>query len=412
MAGKELAELDRAIGEIWEAARRLGLDPYPTCFEVVPASIMYEFGAYGLPGRFSHWTGGKAYQAMKTRYDYGLAKIYELVINANPAQAFLLETNSLLAHKLVVAHVFAHSDFFKNNAYFRATAPDMVERATLHAERMRQHEFRYGRREVEAVLDAVLAIQEHVEMGLPRPMGKGAEGEACRDLLLFLLDHAPALEEWERDVIEMVRDERLYFTPQVQTKILNEGWATYWHIRIMRELDLSDAEYADFARLNADIQAPPITGLNPYLLGCRMLEDIERRSGPENGCRRLFEVREMEDDVSFFRNYLTREIIKSQDLYTFRYEQDAWRVADVSWEEVREAAILSRVHGGNPVIAALDADYRGNRELYLCHCFDGRELDREYAEKTLEMVRRLWRRRVHLETVVEGRRMVIVNTKN
>ena len=94
---------------------------------MVPATIMYEFGAYGLPGRFSHWTHGRAYQQIKTMYDYGLSKIYELVINADPAYAFLLENNSVLQNKVVAAHVLAHSDFFKNNAYFTHTNRSMVE---------------------------------------------------------------------------------------------------------------------------------------------------------------------------------------------------------------------------------------------------------------------------------------------
>src|SRR5204862_6133372 len=102
-------ELDEAIGQIWEIAQRFKLDPFPVHFEMVPATIMYEFGAYGVPGRFSHWTHGRAYQQIKTMYDYGLSKIYELVINADPSYAFLLENNSVLQNKVVAAHVLGHS---------------------------------------------------------------------------------------------------------------------------------------------------------------------------------------------------------------------------------------------------------------------------------------------------------------
>src|SRR3712207_9576355 len=107
MIASETRELERAIGEIWEIAGRMGLDPYPVHFEMVPATIMYEFGAYGLPGRFSHWTHGKAYYRMKTQYDYGLSRIYELVINTNPSHAFLLENNTPVQNKLVMGHVLA-----------------------------------------------------------------------------------------------------------------------------------------------------------------------------------------------------------------------------------------------------------------------------------------------------------------
>src|SRR3990172_11950560 len=137
----DLAALQTTIEEIWDTAQRLGLDPYPTHFEIVPAAIMYEFGAYGLPGRFSHWTHGKAYQEMKTMYDYGLSKIYELVINTNPCYGFLMDSNSLIQNKLVVSHVLAHCDFFKNNVYFSHTSRQMIESASVNSDRIRKYEF-------------------------------------------------------------------------------------------------------------------------------------------------------------------------------------------------------------------------------------------------------------------------------
>ncbi|MES4792973.1 MAG: hypothetical protein C4321_08285, partial [Chloroflexota bacterium] len=117
---------------------KLGYDPFPIHFDIVPASIMYEVGAYLLPGRFSHWTHGKAFHQMKTMYDYGLSKIYELIINSNPAQALLMEGNSLIHNKFVVAHVIGHSDFFKHNAHFQGTSRQMVETVNVHAERIRR----------------------------------------------------------------------------------------------------------------------------------------------------------------------------------------------------------------------------------------------------------------------------------
>src|SRR4028118_547196 len=159
----ELELLRKAIDEIWEASESTGLDPFPIHFEMVPASVMYEIGAYGLPGRFSHWTHGKAFHQMKTMYDYGLSKIYELIINTNPAQAFLMEGNSLIQNKLVIAHVIGHSDFFKCNAYFQHTNRQMAETAGATAERIRAYEMTHGNQAVEEYLDAVLAIQEHID---------------------------------------------------------------------------------------------------------------------------------------------------------------------------------------------------------------------------------------------------------
>src|ERR671933_875247 len=163
MQDREIKDLEQTLEQIWEVARRFGLDPFPTRFEIVPATVMYEIGSYALPGRYSHWTFGKAYHRMKTMYDFGLSKIYEVVINTNPAYGFLLETNSPVQNKLVMAHVLGHVDFFKHNAYFSKTNRRMVESVSTHAQRMSEYEFRYGRKTVEQFLDAVLSVEEHID---------------------------------------------------------------------------------------------------------------------------------------------------------------------------------------------------------------------------------------------------------
>src|SRR3989442_10547926 len=163
MEDREIKNLEQAVEQIWDVARKFGLDPFPTNFEIVPASVMYEVGSYALPGRYSHWTFGKAYHRMKTMYDFGLSKIYEVVINSNPAYGFLLETNSPTQNKLVIAHVLGHVDFFKNNVYFSKTNRRMIDEAALHARRMADYEFKYGRKVVEVFLDSVLSIEEHID---------------------------------------------------------------------------------------------------------------------------------------------------------------------------------------------------------------------------------------------------------
>ncbi len=260
MTQAERAELEKWIEMIYEKALELGLDPYPVHFEVVPAHVIYELGAYGLPARFSHWTFGRNYHVQKTMYEYGISRIYELVFNANPAQAFLLDVNDMLSHKLVVAHVYGHSDFFKNNIYFEHTDRRMIERARLHAERIRQYEAQYGPLVVEQFLDAVLSIEEHIDPVLPthgaprtgeksreeqppsgdtyedifymvqpkpkpQPKPRKIPEEPQKDLLLFIRDHSRVLEDWQRDIISIVREEMIYFLPQIKTKIMNEGWA-------------------------------------------------------------------------------------------------------------------------------------------------------------------------------------------
>jgi len=452
----EIANLESTLEHIWEVARKFGLDPFPTRFEIVPATVMYEIGSYALPGRYSHWTFGKAYHRMKTMYDFGLSKIYEVVINTNPAYGFLLETNSPLQNKLVMAHVLGHVDFFKNNAYFSRTNRRMVESASGHYGRMTDYEFKYGRKTVESLLDAVLSIEEHIDPNFfikrentipPRkeievlegryddlwkigetrkveePKDERPRGDALpeKDIVSYIMRNSPHLQPWQRDVVAMIHEEMEYFVPQMQTKIMNEGWASYWHSRIMRELDLNDSDHLEFAELHSGVVSPHKGQLNPYYLGYKVFEDIERRwdnpteedrkvfgREPGGGRAKIFEVREMENDVSFLRNYLTEELCTELDLFVFELiDEEAWTITDKRWEKVRDQLVANMTNFGFPYIEVTDGDYNGNRELYLRHSYEGTELDTRYARKTLEHVYSLWGRPVHLETIIDGEAAVM-----
>ena len=466
MAESDVERLRDAIDHAWDEARAFGLDPFPTHFELVPASIMYEFASYSIPGRFSHWTHGKAYHRQKMHYDLGLSKIYEMVINTNPSYAFLMDMNDLLQNTLVAAHVFGHTDFFKNNTYFQHTSRRMIDKAGIHAERIAKYEFDHGKDEVERYLDAVLSIQEHVDYNLflrqndpkqaeEKPAqttpsspyddlwgldkkAKKAEEERDRrpgkpakfpekpekDLLLFLARYSPHLQPWQRDIIEIVRTEMLYFVPQMQTKVMNEGWASIWHSRIMRRLGetgvLNDSDMLEFAQMHSNVLAPSRTSLNPYHIGFKIFEDIEQRWNnptqeeqdrlrrkPGQGLQKIFEVRELDNDVSFLRNYLTEDLIKDLDLYIYKKEGDEWVIAEKNWEKVRDNIVANMTNFGMPYIVVDNGDYRGNRELYLKHLYEGQELDMVYAEKTLQHVYTLWGRPVHLETLFEGKRILL-----
>jgi stage V sporulation protein R len=878
-----IERLRDSIDIAWEEARKFGLDPFPTHFELVPASIMYEFASYSLPGRFSHWTHGKAYYRQKMQYDFGLSKIYEMVVNTNPSYAFLMEMNNLLQNTFVVAHVFGHTDFFKNNAYFQHTSRRMIDKVSIHAERIAKYEFDHGKAEVERFLDAALSIQEHVDYnlllhddepaqeekkaaepsseyddlwGLDKKMQRVQEErdrlpgkppkfpeKPEKDILLFLIRHAPHLEPWQRDILEIVRTEMLYFIPQIRTKTMNEGWAclesnsllltengflrydtlhkqlaqgeaiavssgngaldritdrhirrsaptirlrtrrglvlegaeqhklsigpdqwialedvkvgqriplsvgdniwpeqlvpisapiqmatptlkdvamaagvdvkefyrskhsktfytqdhivaaiqstgyqfyrkgkrhydhrlplvapthmteafaaflgylvgdgnihtsknaigftsgdresvdhyaqlvlelfaieptvfwddrtingkggrwrvvfystnvldllqslgidlhakarakaipdailrspkaivsaflrayfdcdgcasltdgvilstfsdeiaqtlqivllnygiltrrygpnvrikgesarvfareinfglarkrekleqylashrwfvkedptdevvsiehdvadvyditvdrshryvangmlhhnSIWHSRIMRQLGergvISDSDIIEFAQLHSSVLSPSRTSLNPYYIGFKMFEDIERRwdnpteeererlgRKPGMGRQKIFEVRELDNDVSFLRNYLTEDLIKDLDLYLYKKEGDEWVIVEKNWQKVRDTIVANMTNLGSPYLVVENGDYRGNRELYIKHLFEGQELDLPYAEKTLQYVYTLWGRPVHLETVYEGKRILLTydgerNTKS
>lgn len=468
-SSEELRRLEEAIAEITGIARDFGLDFYPMRYEICPPDIIYTFGAYGMPTRFHHWSFGKAFHKLKLHYDLGLSKIYELVINSNPCYAFLLEGNSLIQNKLIVAHVLAHSDFFKNNARFAASNRNMVESMAATAERIRQYEMEYGTDTVEQFLDAVLAIQEHIDPGLIRPGGpdkkramelkrrqereqerqvrppagpyddlwkldeygrdgtdrpaealredgRSAPGSAAmedagkaafppqpeKDLVWFIQEYSTVLADWQRDIMSMLRAEMLYFWPQLETKIMNEGWATYWHQRIMRELPLTGGETIEYAKLNASVVQPSRHALNPYLLGLKIFEDIEKRYGRDM----LFEVRELDSDLSFLRNYLTRELVEELDLYLFEKKGQEWRITNKSWEAVRDQLVDARINGGFPYLVVTDGNWNRNGELYIRHRYEGVELDVKYVEGTMPFVVRLWGKPVHLETVIEGKKLL------
>lgn len=439
----EMRTLNTIAQDIAQVARGMGLDFYPVNFEIVPAETLYTFGAYGMPVRFTHWSFGKAFYRMKIQYDLNLSRIYELVINTNPAYAFLLEGNRLVQNKLVIGHVYAHVDFFKNNYYFSRTPKDMIERMAAHAEQIREYELRYGRELVERTLDAVLSIQEHVDyrahIGPSNPINNEPKKEQRKlgsqtkkrmkrtslpyedlwedllveetnplpqpeyeDLLLYIMKFAPGLEEWQRDIVSIVREESLYFYPQIETKIINEGWATFWHARIMRELDLTEAESIEFALMHSQVVQPSRMGLNPYYLGVKIWENLAKRKTLEE----IFEIREMEHDLSFINNHLTRELVEELNLFNYRKVGAHWQVTENQWEKVRDNLVQQLINGGHPRIVVLEGDFEGKGGLYLLHRHEGIDLDIVYLEKTLALVQFLWGKTVALETVLDGKKVL------
>ncbi|MBA4531597.1 SpoVR family protein [Brevibacillus halotolerans] len=458
MNQEEQRQLEYAIDEMTEIAKGFGLDFYPMRYEICPAEIIYTFGAYGMPTRYSHWSFGKNFFKMKLQYDLNLSKIYELVINSNPCYAFLLDGNSLIQNKLIVAHVLAHCDFFKNNVRFSNTNRNMVESMAASADRIREYEIAYGKEKVEDLLDACIGIQEHIDPRLIQPKKERTTlyaektdtpktykpsspyddlwkldqdapitdtesnqhqrfpEQPEKDLLWFIQEYSPYLAPWQRDIMTIIRDEMLYFWPQMETKIMNEGWASFWHCRILREMDLTEAETIEFAKLHSSVIQPSTTSINPYHLGLKMFEDIEMRYNnptkeeqerfgrkPNQGMEKIFEVRELEGDISFIRNYLTEDLVRRLDMYTFGKQGSDWMITQKQWELVRDQLVLSRVNGGFPYLIVQDGDYLRSGELYIKHLYEGLELDVKYIEKTLPYVYTLWGKNVHIETTLDDR---------
>jgi stage V sporulation protein R len=461
----EREELERAIDEISEIARDLGYDTYPMHYEVVPVHVIYELGSYALPARYSHWTFGRDYHRQKTSYEYGFSKIYEIVFNTDPCQAFLMDSNSMLSHKLTVAHVLGHCHFFKHNDYFAHTDRRMVEKVRLHRDRIAEYEQRYGWRTVENFLDTAMCIDEHIDPVSPlyrsqeagtnrRQESSGTNGEFDdlwhltgeraaaprvdhrfpaepeKDILLFLARYSRDLEGWQRDILQMLREEMLYFLPQIRTKIMNEGFASLAHERILERYLSRSEDIWEFRRLHASVLSPPPSkgSLNPYYVGFQILKDIERRWNGEaddrgeperdwldrplvrptgEGWKKVFEVCQEECDATFLRKYLTEELVQRLDLYTYERREDEsgdelWVVASTDWRVVRDTLVESMTNFGVPVITVVDGDWHRRGDLLLRHAHDGKDLDLEETNRTLRAIQRIWGRPVHLETVVDS----------
>ncbi len=406
--------------EIEGYARDYGLDFYETIFEVIDAEDLNEVAAYGgFPTRYPHWSFGMSYEELRKGYDYGLSKIYEMVINNDPCYAYLMRSNHTVDQKLVMAHVYGHCDFFKNNAYFGHTNRKMMDEMANHGARIRHYVERFGEDEVEGFMDRCMSIDDLIDVHSvairrreptsrydfspeqddsaelratrfkskdymddyinPRDLLKKEEEERRKakeqiarsfpehpekDVLLFLIEHAP-LKNWQRDVLEIIRDEAYYFAPQGMTKVLNEGWASFWHSTIMTQKVLDPSEMVDYADHHSGTMAVSRGRINPYKLGIELLRDIEHRwntgkFGKEYdecddlekrrnwdkqlglGRQKIFEVRRVHNDITFIDTFLTPEFCVQHNMFSFAWQEQAghlhYRVA--RFRENQAAAII------------------------------------------------------------------------
>jgi len=463
MANYELTDLVEWDEKIRAKAAEFGLDCYPQEFEVCDHTGMLGYMAYtGMPSHYPHWSYGKAYEKLKTLYDHGVSGLpYEMVINANPAIGYLMRDNTLLLQILTIAHVYGHNDFFKNNFTFKSTRADLtVETFKAHALRIRRYieDPSIGIEKVERVIDAAHAlswscrrnlairkldreeqIQRVIEASQPQPdpfqrIHRRQEFkepdvfkvplEPDEDVLLFIRDHNPFLAEWEKDLLTIVDEEAKYFLPMIETKIMNEGWASYWHKRIVESLGLEQGLHLEFIVRHNQVVRPIVGQINPYHLGLRIWEDLYRRQtnptpeelkrdGPpaKSGDQKIFEAREVERDASFIRRYLTEELMREMDIFQYEPRGEDLVIGKVSddegWRNVKETLINDVGTNSIPVVKIEDADFGQNRTLYLKHSHDGRDLHLEYAEKTLAYIHRLWGREVVIESTLQSKRTLL-----
>jgi stage V sporulation protein R len=251
--------------------------------------------------------------------------------------------------------------------------------------------------------------------------------ERVRDVLQFLIEHAP-LEGWQRDCLEIVRNEAYYFAPQAMTKIMNEGWATYWHSRIMTEKASSAAEIIDYADACSGVLATAPGRLNPYKLGVELFRHIESRwdkgqFGKEwdecdsmqvkrnwdrrlgLGRRKIFEVRKLYNDITFIDEFFTLEFCLEQKFYTFNFNErsGSWEIASREFKKVKDTLLRALTNRGQPFIYVEDGNFENKGELLLKHAHEGIDLDMAQAKDTLQNLFRVWTRPVSVLTKVEGK---------
>ncbi len=427
----ELRELNVQIEGI---ARASGLDFFPVIFKLLDARDVNGLAAYGgFPVRYPSWRFGMEFERLEKGYSWGLSKIYELVINNNPTYAYLVNSNSLMEQKLVMAHVFGHADFFKHNIWFKPTERQMVDVMAAHGIRVRRYIDQYGTDQVEAFLDQALALDTLIDPYLPLREARQAGGPVATplsplerakrsfdaasgsrakeqgsvpaparshsplDVLGFLAEQAD-LCEWQRDILRIVREEAYYFVPQRMTKVMNEGWASFWHSRIMTRSLLGPADIIDFADCHSGATASQPGQLNPYKLGIDLFRHAAERGED------LFQLRAVHNDVSFIDALVDEEFARKSELFLYNRNArtGAMEVSDRDWRAIKAQLLASMAGGGVPQIELLDADYEGRGELLLQHRFDGRELQLDQAGVTLSQVAKMWKRPCHLLTQSEG----------
>ncbi|MFV2069026.1 MAG: SpoVR family protein, partial [Pirellulales bacterium] len=252
-----------------------------------------------------------------------------------------------------------------------------------------------------------------------------------RDVLLFLLEHAP-LNAWQSDILAMLRAEAYYFAPQAQTKIMNEGWASYWHSTIMTRQGLLAGEVINYCDHHSGTMASSQNRLNPYKLGIELFRDIEDRwnrgrfgedyeacddlvdkmnwdTDAGFGREKIFEVRRIHNDLTFIDTFLTLEFCRKHKLFQFGYRQETeqYHIESREFPKIKQQLLFSLTNAGRPWIVVRDGNYKNRGELYLKHRFEGVELELGYAHDTLANLNTLWDRPVHIETVLDDKRTLL-----
>lgn len=472
--------LDRFAEEIARIAADFRLDTYPNQIEIISSEQMLDaYASAGMPINYHHWSFGKHFIQVEKQYRRGyMGLAYEIVINSNPCIAYLMEENTLVMQALVIAHAcHGHNSFFKNNYLFRTwtDASAIIDYLVFARTFISQCEERHGVDAVERLLDACHALMHHGvdRYKRPAPMTLAEEekrqkereehlqqqvndlwrtiptqadpseetaraarypSEPQENLLYFIEKNAPLMETWQREIVRIVRKFAQYLYPQRQTKVMNEGWATFWHFHITQQLYreglVSDGFMMEFLQHHTNViyqppfDSPHYSGINPYTLGFSIFQDIRRiceEPTPEDrewfpelaGTDWLDAVHfAMENfkDESFILQYLSPKVIRDLKLFAVfdDAEQPHLEVTAIhnqsGYLKVREElAALHNLDNSQPSIQVYNVNIRGDRALTLRHdLYNGRPLHEPSAREVLKHLHHLWGFDVYLESCENG----------
>lgn len=470
---EKLERVDAAIAEI--AFNELKLDIYPNQIEIIGSDQMLDaYSSHGLPLMYHHWSFGKHYLQQTYSYRKGYQGLaYEIVINSNPCISYLMEENSMTMQTLVVAHAcYGHNHFFKNNYLFRqwTDAEAIVDYLSFAKNYIAQCEERYGAAAVEETLDACHALMNYGvdRYKRPTPLNKQKEqeqqearelyvqqqanvlwntvpntlkskskksekdqlfpSEPQENILYFIEKHSPVLESWQRELVRIVRKISQYFYPQIQTKLMNEGWASFTHYYIMNRLweqgKISDGHYLEFIHSHSSVltqlkyTSKHYSGFNPYALGFAMFMDIKRIcEEPTDEDRQYFPHLVGQNwldvcldavanyrDESFVAQFLSPALIRKWRLFevTDEEHEDYYLISSIQNEQgyhkIRQT--LSQQYSiayRQPDIQVVKADLKGDRSLTLRYTASDDKKLHKSKHDVLRYVEKLWGYKVNLE---------------
>jgi len=481
---KRLLKLETKIDKI---VTNMGFNYIPVEWDIIPEPKMWEILAYRSPTQISNWKFGRDYERQRTIAENVSANLpYECVIFGDPCRAYLMKTNPFAVQVLVMAHVVGHSIFFKENKLFEKSRIDMMTILSEANHRFNEYEKIYGIDEIERTVDAGHAIQMHsspfdieteeekkirvyeqlkqthriqrsefsdiilsnknekndiegYNKQLYRIVRQTTPVEPTEDLLRYIIDNSPILEDWQKDILEVIRYEGQYFWPIIRTKFIDEGFATFIHEKVMdilfKEGDLTPDEHGQYNYSNSLVKAQQRMSMNPYLIGSHIWKDIEKRwnkgqHGREwdeckdlsqkekwdtkemKGIEKVKDVLPVYTDWMFFQDFLNTDIIEELDMYIYLEQEtpDGSTVyirTEHTADQIKQIIINSFSNIGIPKIEIIDGNFQGSQHLLLNHKYVGSQLDSQYTSETMKHLFNLWGRDIYLKTIINDQEVVI-----